>query len=121
MNVSGITLTNTDAGNYTSNTTAATTADITARGLTVTAATNTKGYDSKIAGTGKTLTPAAVISDGNGGNNYLVTYANNITGVIDPGQIGPGQNGNETATDNAVSSLMTAMGKIALDMTALGK
>jgi filamentous hemagglutinin family protein len=121
VNVSGITLTSTDAGNYTFNTTAATKADITARGLTVTAATNTKPYDrntsaaalptitsgslvdgdtaaltevydSKIAGTGKTLIPnAAVISDGNGGNNYLVTYVNNTTGVIEPGQIVSGR------------------------------
>jgi hypothetical protein len=117
VSVSGIALTGTDAGNYRLNdTTAVMTADITARGLTVTAATNTKGYDgntsaaakptialgslagsdtatltevyeSKIAGTGKTLIPTAVISDGNGGNNYLVTYVNNTTGVINPGQI----------------------------------
>ena len=89
------------------------TANITQAPLTVTATTNTKGYDrttsaaatptitglvgddtatlsevydSKIAGTGKTLTPAAVISDGNSGNNYSVTYVNNTTGVIQPGQ-----------------------------------
>ena len=96
VGVSGITLTGTGAGNYTFNTTAATTADITPAMLTITAATNTKGYDrttsdaavptitlgslaggdtvtltevydSKIAGTGKTLTPTAVISDGNSG------------------------------------------------------
>jgi len=75
-------------------------------------------YDSKIAGTGKTLTPTAVISDGNGGNNYLVTYVNNTTGVIDPGQIVSGMldvAGNETATGKTVSSLMTALGKITSD------
>jgi filamentous hemagglutinin family protein len=117
VNVRGIALTGADAGNYRlNNTTAVTTADITARALIVTAVTNTKGYDgntsaaatpaitsgslaggdtaaltevydSKIAGTGKTLIPTAVISDGNGGNNYLVTYVNNTTGVINPGQI----------------------------------
>jgi len=120
VGVNGITLTGTDAGNYTFNTTAATTANITPAMLTITAATNTKGYDrttsaaakptitlgsllggdtatltevydSKIAGTGKTLTPTAVISDGNSGNNYLVTYVNNTTGVIDPGQIVSGK------------------------------
>ena len=33
-------------------------------------------------GTGKTLTPAGSISDGNGGANYVITFANNTTGVI---------------------------------------
>ena len=45
VNVSGITLTGTDAGNYTFNTTAATSADITARSLSVTAAGVNKVYD----------------------------------------------------------------------------
>ncbi|MEO8965472.1 MAG: YDG domain-containing protein, partial [Gammaproteobacteria bacterium] len=84
---------------------------ITARALTVTAATNTKIYDAntsalatptitsgalqgsdsavlsetyanKNVGTGLTLTPLAVITDGNSGNNYSISYANNLTGVI---------------------------------------
>src|SRR5207249_7580853 len=75
---------------------------ITARALTVTAATNTKTYDAttsaaatptitsgvlqgsdtanfietynnKNAGTGKTLTPSGTVSDGNSGNNYTYT------------------------------------------------
>ena len=81
--------------------------------LTVTAATNTKPYDgttsaaahptitvgsiqpgdsapvwtetyaNQNAGTGKTLTPAAlIITDGNGGANYNYTYAPDFTGVI---------------------------------------
>ena len=33
-------------------------------------------------GTGKTLTPAGTISDGNGGANYAITFANDTTGVI---------------------------------------
>ena len=111
LNVSGISISGTDAGNYTFNTTAATTANITVRCITVTAATNTKPYDgntsaaatptvttgslapgdtasfsetydTKNAGTGKTLTPADTISDGNGGNNYKVTLVTNTTGVI---------------------------------------
>ena len=33
-------------------------------------------------GTGKTLTPAGTITDGNGGANYAITFANDTTGVI---------------------------------------
>jgi len=39
-------------------------------------------YDTKHVGTGKTLTPAGSVSDGNGGANYNVTFANNTSGVI---------------------------------------
>ena len=100
------------AANYVlSSTSAATTANITARAITVSAATNTKVYDgttsaaaiptvtvgtiaagdtaaftesytTKTAGTGKTLVPAGSVTDGNSGNNYAVTFANNLTGVI---------------------------------------
>src|SRR6266853_1419730 len=84
---------------------------ITTRPITVTAATNTKGYDgtpsaaaipiittgtmgtgdtasfteaysTKNVGTGLTLTPSGSVTDGNNGNNYAVTFANNMTGVI---------------------------------------
>ena len=87
------------------------TADITERPITVTAATSTKTYDgntssagvptyslqpgdntgtaptqafdTKHAGTGKTLTASGlVINDGNSGNNYNISYADNNTGVI---------------------------------------
>lgn len=53
VSVSGIALTGTDAGNYSANTTATTTANITALPITVTASTNTKVYDA-------TTTAAAV-------------------------------------------------------------
>jgi hypothetical protein len=88
-----------------------TTGVITTRNLTVTAATNTKTYDAttsaaatptittgalqgtdtanfteayanKNAGSNLTLIPSGTVSDGNGGNNYAVTFANNTTGVI---------------------------------------
>ena len=88
-----------------------TTGQITARAITVTAATSTKGYDgttsstaaptitagslatgdtaaftetydTKNVGTGKTLTAAGSVNDGNGGNNYTVTFAANTTGQI---------------------------------------
>ena len=83
---------------------------ITARAVTVTAATNTKGYDgttsaaaaptiagtvvsgdtanftesydTKNAGTGKTLTPAGTVNDGNGGHNYAVTFVADTSGAI---------------------------------------
>ena len=42
----------------------------------------TETYDSPNAGTSKTLTPAGLVSDGNGGANYGYTYAPNHTGVI---------------------------------------
>ncbi len=41
-------------------------------------------YASANAGSGLTLTPAATINDGNGGNNYAVTLVANTTGVINP-------------------------------------
>ena len=88
-----------------------TTGVITARAVTVTAATDTKTYDSttssaavptitagtlagtdtgsftqtfdtKNVGAAKTLTPAGSITDGNGGANYAITFATNTTGVI---------------------------------------
>ncbi|MFZ1934316.1 MAG: YDG domain-containing protein [Thermoguttaceae bacterium] len=112
VTVTGISISGADAGNYTlSNTTATTTANITPRAITVTAATNTKTYDgtttataaptitsgslvssdtaaftetydTKNVGTGKTLTPAGSVNDGNGGNNYAVTFVPDDTGVI---------------------------------------
>ena len=41
-------------------------------------------FDNKNVGTGKTLTPTGTINDGNGGNNYAVTYVNDTTGSITP-------------------------------------
>jgi hypothetical protein len=84
---------------------------ITARPITVTAVTDTKSYDgttastgtptitsgslasgdtvtwtqsfdTKNVGTGKTLTPAGTVSDGNGGLNYNITFVNDTTGII---------------------------------------
>lgn len=111
--VSGLTLSGTAAANYTLSTTTVTpSASITARAITVTAATNSKQYDgntsaaatptitsgslasgdtanftesysSKTLGTGnKTLVPAGSVTDGNSGNNYSVTFVNNTTGTI---------------------------------------
>src|SRR5439155_25762905 len=96
VNVSGISISGTDAGNYSFNATASTTANISTRPITVTAATDSKEYngttasagtptvttgslasgdaasftqafDTKHVGTSKTLTPAGSVSDGNSG------------------------------------------------------
>ena len=98
-------------GNYISNTTASTSANITARPITVTASSDSKTYDgttsssgtptvttgslatgdtgsfsqtfdTKNVGTGKTLTPSGSVSDGNSGDNYTVTFANSTNGTI---------------------------------------
>ena len=99
------------AGNYTYNSTATTTANITPAALTLTAVTNTKVYNgttnasaiptvsglkgsdtvtdlmetyaTATVGTGKTLNVSIyTINDGNGGNNYTVSVVANTTGVI---------------------------------------
>ena len=42
----------------------------------------TESYDIKDVGTGRTLTPAGLVGDGNGGSNYAYTYLTDTTGVI---------------------------------------
>ncbi len=43
----------------------------------------TQSYDNRNAGTGKTLTASGlIVADGNGGNNYAISYVANTTGVI---------------------------------------
>src|SRR6185503_18333421 len=98
-------------GNYTVSTVDDVTGVITARALTVTAQTDTKGYDglttsagvplittgslaagdtsgflqvfnSKHVGPGKTLTASGLVVDGNSGNNYAVSFVTDTTGVI---------------------------------------
>jgi uncharacterized delta-60 repeat protein len=114
--VSGITIGGADAGNYTFNDTASTTANITKATLTISAVTNTKTYDGttaaagvptytglqtgdslsglvevysdKNAGTGKTLSVSGyTLSDGNNGGNYTVVELTNSTGVINQRQL----------------------------------
>lgn len=43
-----------------------------------------QSFDNRNAGPGKTLTPAGVINDGNGGQNYAYAYAVDATGLITP-------------------------------------
>jgi len=109
VTVSGLALGGSDATNFTL-TPQTTSANITPVAITVTAVTDTKVYDgttssdgeptivpaliapdaenfsqsfdNQSAGTGKTLTPAGSVNDGNGGHNYSVTFANATTGEI---------------------------------------
>jgi|GEM_PF-5944637 len=107
--------------------------NITARPITVTAATNTKvfdgttsataiptitsgslagsdvdnfteAYSDKNAGSGKTLIPSGVVNDGNGGNNYTITFANNTTGVITAQPITVTASPNTKTYDGTVSA-----------------
>lgn len=112
VNAIGISLSGSAAGNYELNSiNFDTSADITARSITVTAAHDEKFYDETIdssatptitsgsllgvdtanwiqsfdtanVGTGKVLTPSGTINDGNDGLNYNVTFVTTDTGVI---------------------------------------
>jgi Legume lectin domain/YDG domain len=46
--------------------------------------TFTETYDNKNVGTNHVMTPTGTVSDGNGGNNYSVTFKTINTGVINP-------------------------------------
>ncbi len=111
VNASGISISGTDAGNYSFNSTASTTASISQRLITVTAVTDTKVYDGNTTSAGvptvsapgiasgdtanftqtfdsrnagaRTLLAAGSVNDGNGGNNYAVTFMN-VNGTISP-------------------------------------
>jgi hypothetical protein len=111
VNVTGMAVGGADYINYSFAGTAVTTGDITTRAITVTAQTDTKVYDGTTSsgveplitsgtlavgdtegfsqtfstadvGTGKTLTATGVVNDGNGGNNYAVSFVTDTTGVI---------------------------------------
>jgi hypothetical protein len=111
ITISGMTLSGSDAGNYSLNSVTPTSAQITARPITVSAAANSKTYDgstssagsptitggslvsgdsaswsqtfsNKNAGTGKTLIPAGSVSDGNNGQNYNVSFVSASSGTI---------------------------------------
>ena len=138
VSVSGISISGADAGNYNLlNTTASTTANITARPITVTAVTDSKTYDgttassgtptitsgsladgdsatwtqsfdNRNAGTGKRLTPAGTVNDGNGGNNYAVTYQAVHTGEITPlGITGSFTAANKVYDGNTAATVLT--------------
>src|SRR5439155_1695331 len=113
VSVSGISISGTDAGNYTFNTTASTTADITARPLTVSAAGANKLYDgtttatvtladdrvggdvftdsytaasfaNKTVGTGKPVSVSGISISGTDAGNYTFNYSATSTANITP-------------------------------------
>jgi hypothetical protein len=113
VTITGLALAGADAGDYALPPTAAATASISALPITVTAASDTKVYDgttssaaapsitsgglapgdsagfteafdTKGAGTGKTLTPSGSVVDGNGGADYAVSFVADTTGAITP-------------------------------------
>ena len=109
INVSGITVTGTDAANYTFNTTAATAADITARALTVAAAGQNRVYDgttsagvtlsdNRVAGDALTLgNTAATFTDKNVGTGKAI----NVSGITVTGTDAGNYTFNTTATTAA--------------------
>jgi autotransporter-associated beta strand protein len=72
----------------------------------------TETYDTANVGTGKTLTPAGTVTDGNGGANYSITFVNDLTGVITAvssstaliSSLNPSTNGNLVTFTATVSS-----------------
>jgi len=112
LTASGVVSDGNSGNNYTLTLATNTTGEITARPITVTAATDTKVYDdntssdgvptvtggslvggdvisamtqtyaTKTVGSDKTINAAGVVTDGNSGDNYTVTFTPNITGVI---------------------------------------
>jgi Uri superfamily endonuclease len=73
----------TDSKTYDGTTTSSATPTVTTGSLVGgDTASFTQAFDTKNVSTNKTLTPSGSVSDGNSGNNYNVTFANNTTGVI---------------------------------------
>ncbi|MEP0806095.1 MAG: hypothetical protein HRF47_11425, partial [Chloroflexota bacterium] len=79
-------------------------------------ATWTQTFDTKNAGTNKTITPAGTVSDGNGGNNYTITFqtatgditakALTVSGVTAANKT---YDGNTTATLNTASAALVGV------------
>jgi len=111
VTISTVNLVGGDAGNYTVGVAPATSADITIKSITVTAAATSRAwingsvgsttlptispslawgdssnfsqtYDNPDVGVNKTLTPSGNVTDGNGGANYSVTFVSANTGTI---------------------------------------
>ncbi len=151
VSVSGITASGTDAGNYSFNTTAAATADITAASLTLSTSDVSKIYDGalsasgsalvsngtlfgtdtlsggsfaftdKNAGTGKRVTVSGVtVNDGNSGNNYVVTYADNTAGTITALGVTVEATGTDRVYDGGTADAvnLTSSGILAGDMVS---
>src|SRR5204863_6942781 len=83
VSVSGISISGTDAANYTPNTTASASADITARSLTVTATGVNKAYDGTSTAT-VTLSDNRVSSDTLTDNYTIASFADKNIGTAKP-------------------------------------
>ncbi len=108
VTATGIGITGTDAGNYTQNTTATTTANITTKSLTVTAAAASKTYDAtnlatvtytdnRIAGDIFTVNSTALFNDAELGRNKPVSITNITLSGTDSGNYSP----NSSTTSSA--------------------
>lgn len=119
ISVTGIAISGASATNYQLSSTSATaTATINPRPITVSAVADTKivdgtttssklplitagtlaasdtpaftqTFDNALVGTNKTITPAGIVNDGNGGQNYAVSFVPNTNGVIEPSPLPP--------------------------------
>jgi uncharacterized repeat protein (TIGR03803 family) len=126
VSVSGITLSGADAGNYTFNTTATDTANITRRALAVTAAAANKVYDGTTAATvtladnriaGDVLTEsytAAAFNNKNAGTGKTVTVSGIALSGTDAGNYTPNATATTTAniTKLAITGSITASNKV---------
>jgi len=72
----------------------------------------TESYDNSNAGVSKTLTPAGLVNDGNGGANYSYTYAPDHTGVItgSSSSVGLGSSSNPSVESANVTFTATVTG-----------
>jgi autotransporter-associated beta strand protein len=89
----------------------------------------TETYDTKNVGVVKTLTPSGIVSDGNSGNNYSVTFVNDTTGVIGNASLTImanstskvyGQNLSFAGTEFTTSSLLTGDSVSSVTLTSSG-
>jgi hypothetical protein len=122
VTVGGISISGTDAGNYTANTTASATANIAAKSLTVTAAGVNKTYDGTTTATvtladnriaGDVLTDAytsATFSDKNVGTGKTVTVSGISISGTDAGNYTANTTATTTANITAKSLTVTATG-----------
>ncbi|HSZ59624.1 MAG TPA: YDG domain-containing protein [Tepidisphaeraceae bacterium] len=127
VSVSGITVGGADAGNYTFNTTATTSANITARALIVTATGTNKVYDgtttasvtlgdNRVAGDSLTTTyAAATFADKNVGTGKTITVSGITLGGADSGNYT--FNTTATASANIISLGLTVTGAVANNKT----
>ena len=134
VTATGLSLSGAQAGNYTVNDTATATAEVSARPITVSAVSDSKIYDGTTASavvpaitsgslgagdtagfiqsfntkdvTADTLTPSGVVSDGNNGNNYTVTFNSTHTASIQPAPLTPSITASNKVYDGTVSAVI---------------